>query len=117
MVESQFVEWELKQQQTGTPPSTSTQVQTGTPASTSQAGTIDVSGAQMAHKKGARPSTEQKHQEGEARAKRDRGGEKGDKRRQEKGMHPRRPPGGKQPKGASSQKPKPRPPEPPQEPK
>ena len=33
------------------------------------------------HSKDARPSTEQKHQDGEARNKRDRGGEKGDARR------------------------------------
>jgi len=41
-----------------------------------------------AHKKDARPSTEPKHQEGEARKARDRGGEKGDARRRP----PRKPP-------------------------
>ncbi len=35
----------------------------------------------MAHRKGARPSTKGKHESGEARARRDRGGEKGDERR------------------------------------
>ncbi|HZH30464.1 MAG TPA: RHS repeat-associated core domain-containing protein [Pyrinomonadaceae bacterium] len=39
------------------------------------------------HTSGARPSTEEKHEEGKARKKKDRGGEKGDKRRR----HPRKP--------------------------
>jgi RHS repeat-associated protein len=37
--------------------------------------------ASAEHKKGARPSTEEKHEQGEARKRKDRGGEKGDKRR------------------------------------
>jgi RHS repeat-associated protein len=41
-----------------------------------------------AHRKGARPSTEQEHQKGEARRKADRGGEKGDR----EGGYPRKPP-------------------------
>lgn len=50
------------------------------------------------HKKGARPSTEEKHEGGASRRKRDAGGEKGDKARQDKGMWPRRrPPGHKGP--------------------
>jgi hypothetical protein len=39
------------------------------------------------HKKRARPSTEEKHQKGQARQKKDAGGEKGDRRR---GAHFRR---------------------------
>jgi RHS repeat-associated protein len=67
---------------------------------------------QMAeHKKGARPSTTEDHQAGKTRKKRDAGGEKGDQRRADKGMYPRRPPGGNQPKGGWP--PKPKPPKPP----
>jgi hypothetical protein len=46
--------------------------------------------ASAEHNKGARPSTEEKHQEGQARRSRDRGGEKGDARRRP----PRKPPNG-----------------------
>lgn len=60
------------------------------------------------HRKGKRKSTEKKHQEGSARKKRDYGGEKGDAVRRP----PRRPPGGKTPKGGWPPKP-PKPPEPP----
>lgn len=38
-------------------------------------------GEEAEHKKGARPSTEAKHQKGQSRKGRDKGGEKGDKRR------------------------------------
>ena len=38
------------------------------------------------HKKGARPSTQQKHEKGEARKQRDRGGERADPRRREHGF-------------------------------
>jgi RHS repeat-associated protein len=58
------------------------------------------------HKEG-RPSTKGKHQKGRARNKRDKGGEKGDKRRQQKGMFQRRPPGGVTPKGGWPPKPGP----------
>jgi len=68
------------------------------PPSTSQQGTID-SSPMAAHNTGERESTREDHEKGEARAKRDQGGEKGDKARRDKGMWPRRPPGGKQPKG------------------
>jgi RHS repeat-associated protein len=61
-----------------------------------------------AHRKGKRKSTKKKHQEGSARKKRDYGGEKGDAVRRP----PRRPPGGKTPKGGWPPKP-PKPPEPP----
>jgi RHS repeat-associated protein len=57
------------------------------------------------HKNKARPSTEEDHQYGQARKKKDQGGEKGDEARREKGMWPRRPPGGKQPKGGWPPKP------------
>jgi RHS repeat-associated protein len=51
--------------------------------------------AQAQHTKDARKSTEQKHQEGQTRGKRDaRLGEKGDKQREAKGMYPRKPPPG-----------------------
>jgi RHS repeat-associated protein len=46
------------------------------------------------HKSNARPSTVQKHQTGQARKKRDAGGEKGDKQRQRKGMYPKKRPKG-----------------------
>ena len=51
------------------------------------------------HTKNPRPSTKEEHEKGEKRKKRDAGGEKGDEARKKKGMWPRRPPGGKQPKG------------------
>ena len=59
------------------------------------------------HTKDARPSTKGKHEKGRARNKRDKGGEKGDKRRQAKGMFPRKPPGGITPKGGWPPKPGP----------
>jgi RHS repeat-associated protein len=62
---------------------------TGTPASTSQQGAVD-SSPMAAHSTGERESTRQGHEEGEARAARDRGGEKGDKA----GTYPRKPPPG-----------------------
>jgi hypothetical protein len=68
------------------------------PASSSQQGAVDTS-PMAAHNTGGRESTREDHEKGEARAKRDQGGEKGDKARRDKGMWPRRPPGGKQPKG------------------
>lgn len=46
------------------------------------------------HRKDARPSTKGKHQKGQARKKKDRGGEKGDARRQQNGMYGRKPPPG-----------------------
>ncbi|WP_442965695.1 RHS repeat domain-containing protein [Ramlibacter sp. Leaf400] len=55
---------------------------------------IDPEGLQAEHTKKARPSTEQKHQEAEARRKRDAGGEKGDQRRRPPS---KRPPGYKGP--------------------
>ena len=61
--------------------------------------------AMAEHTKNKRKSTEAKHEEGEARKGRDRGGEKGDKTRQDKGMWPRRPPGGKTPRGGWPPKP------------
>jgi RHS repeat-associated protein len=67
------------------------------------------------HKKRARPSTEQEHEEGQARKKRDRGGEKGDKRREDKGMFPRKRPPGYPKNGPWPPKP-PKPPEPPKPP-
>ncbi|MBK8631679.1 MAG: hypothetical protein IPN84_16250 [Sphingomonadales bacterium] len=48
-----------------------------------------------AHTKGKRPSTQGKHEEGQARKGKDAGGEKGDDRRRP----PRKPPNGKTPKG------------------
>jgi RHS repeat-associated protein len=65
------------------------QPQVGTPASTSQQGAVDTS-PMAAHSTGERESTRQGHEEGEARAARDRGGEKGDKA----GTYPRKPPKG-----------------------
>lgn len=59
------------------------------------------------HTKDARPSTKGKHEKGRARNKRDKGGEKGDQRRQANGMFPRKPPGGKTPKGGWPPKPGP----------
>jgi len=59
------------------------------------------------HTKDARPSTKGKHEKGRARNKRDKGGEKGDKRRQANGMFPRKPPGGTNPKGGWPPKPGP----------
>jgi RHS repeat-associated protein len=53
------------------------------------------------------PSHLEKHEKGRARNKRDKGGEKGDKRRQQKGMYQRRPPGGQNPKGGWPPKPGP----------
>ncbi len=49
-----------------------------TPASTSQQGSVNTAPLVAEHTTGARPSTEQKHQEGQARRGKDRGGEKGD---------------------------------------
>jgi len=49
---------------------------------------------QGAHRKDARPSTKGKHQKGQGRKKKDKGGEKGDQRRQQNGMFPRKPPPG-----------------------
>ena len=46
------------------------------------------------HTKDARPSTEQKHEEGVARRQLDQGGEKGDETRRQKGMFPRKRPRG-----------------------
>lgn len=62
---------------------------TGTPASTSQQGAVNTS-PMAAHSTGERESTRQGHEGGEARAARDRGGEKGDKA----GTYPRKPPTG-----------------------
>jgi RHS repeat-associated protein len=59
------------------------------------------------HTKDARPSTKGKHEKGRARNKKDKGGEKGDKRRQANGMFPRKPPGGTNPKGGWPPKPGP----------
>lgn len=42
---------------------------------------ISIALAMAEHTKNARPSTEQKHEEGQARKKRDKDGEKGDRRR------------------------------------
>jgi hypothetical protein len=64
-------------------------IQAHIPASTSQQGAVDTS-PMAAHSTGERESTRQGHQEGEARAARDRGGEKGDKA----GTYPRKPPDG-----------------------
>lgn len=65
------------------------------------------------HTKGARPSTRPDHQEGTTRKKRDaRGGEKGDKAREDKGMYPRKRPKGYPDKGPWPPKP-PKPPDPP----
>ena len=55
---------------------------------------IDPDGLQAEHTKNARPSTEQKHQDAEARRQRDAGGEKGDQRRRPPS---KRPPGYKGP--------------------
>ena len=62
------------------------------------------------HTKGARPSTKGKHEQGQARKQRDRGGEKGDSSR----APPRKPPPGH--KGPWPPKP-PKPPEPPKPPR
>lgn len=69
------------------------------------------------HTKGKRPSTEGKHEEGQARKGRDKGGEKGDERRDPRG---KRPDGHKGPwpppkpkDSGGSDKPPPPPPEPP----
>lgn len=55
---------------------------------------VDPDGLQAEHTKNARPSTEQKHQDAEARRQRDAGGEKGDQRRRPPS---KRPPGYKGP--------------------
>jgi hypothetical protein len=57
------------------------------------------------HKTGARPSTKEDHEAGKARKKRDKGGEKGDKRREDKGMFPRKRPSGYPKKGSWPPKP------------
>jgi RHS repeat-associated protein len=50
------------------------------------------------HKKGARPSTKEKDEEGQARKNKDQGGERADEKRKKHGMYPRkRPPGHKGP--------------------
>ena len=71
------------------------------PASTSQQGAVDTSpAAAKEHTSGARPSTEERHEDGQARRGRDRGGERGDARREKGGKQivPRtRPPGHKGP--------------------
>ncbi len=59
-----------------------------TAATTSQQGAVDTSSMAAEHTSGARPSTKPEHQEGQARAGRDYGGEKG----QKPGTYPRRPP-------------------------
>lgn len=66
-----------------------------------------------AHKNKARPSTEEPHEDGKARKKRDKGGEKGDQTRRDKGMWPRKPPGGVNPPGGWPPKPKKTDPNPP----
>jgi hypothetical protein len=67
----------------------------------------------MAEHKEARPSTEEDHQKGQKRKKRDaRGGEKGDKAREDKGMFPRKRPSDYPKKGSWPPKP-PKPPDPP----
>jgi RHS repeat-associated protein len=69
------------------------------------------------HKKGARPSTEQKHEGGQTRKKRDaREGEKGDRRREEKGMFPRKRPKGHKGPWPPKTTPPPPPPPPPSPP-
>jgi len=70
-----------------------------TPASTSQQGAVNTAPLQAEHTSGARPSTAGDHEKGQARKGRDHGGEKGDAARQKNGMWPRKPPGGKTPKG------------------
>jgi RHS repeat-associated protein len=68
---------------------------------------------QMAEHKEARPSTKEDHQQGQTRKKRDaRGGEKGDKAREDKGMFPRKRPSDYPKKGPWPPKP-PKPPDPP----
>jgi len=55
--------------------------------------------AEKEHTSEPSPSKKGKHQKGKRRKKRDKGGEKGDKRRQQNGMFQRRPPGGVTPRG------------------
>ena len=68
---------------------------------------------EAAHRKGKRESTREDHEKGAARKKRDRGGEKGDKRREDKGMFPRKRPKGYPKTGPWPPKPEPPKPQPP----
>lgn len=71
-----------------------------------------VASPQMAHNKDPRRSTKDDHQRGVSRKNRDRGGEKGDKAREKKGMFPRKRPSGYPKKGPWPPKP-PKPNDPP----